>query len=141
MKKYVGTFLVVLLIPLLLGCEKTEDLKIQEKESNYTQKYNYITVDISDGGGHYALMADTELEYYNEALMSICIENPTLLAFQLPEKFSEGAGIVDIKYVKELTGKIKSHLDSNEVDSDTERLLSEILQGINDITVITSAST
>jgi len=143
MKKRISVILLILLMPILLGCHKapppetTEDIQIDKP-----LQYKHICVDISDGeGGFYTLMADTKLEYYKNELTNIFIEDPTVLAFKVPEHYTNGVGIVDGKNILEIQKKINERLNATDIDKSTKELLDYILQEIEKISILTSAST
>ena len=98
-------------------------------------------MDVSGEGGYYALTAKARLEYYENELVSIFVNDPTLLAFKIPDQYTNGVGVIDGNDVKAIVDNINTHLTTTEVDEKTEKLLSYIADKMNNIAIVTSAST
>ncbi len=149
MKKRISIVLLIFLIPILFGCQKAEELpcemtpEINEKEqTKQPEQYKHICVDISDDdGGFYALMADTKLEYYEDEIVNIFIENPTLLAFKVPDQYTNGVGIIDGNNILKVQKRIREHLASENVDAKTKVLLNDLLNETDRIYLLSGAST
>lgn len=155
MKRFIGIFLAMLLVMTLMGCQKatapTLDTTEPTTESSSdlsttlpderTEEYEHAIVDIENNGGHYSLMTKVTIEYYDGEVVNIFIDEPALLAFQVPEEYTNGVGIVDGNDVLDLTSQIHTYLATNDVDEETKGLLCNIVQWLDDIALLTSAST
>ena len=156
MKRFFGILLVLLLVMTLMGCQKataptldTTEPPTTESSSDLsttlpderTEEYEHAIVDIENNGGHYSLMTKVTIEYYDGEVVNIFIDEPALLAFQVPEEYTNGVGIVDGNDVLDLTSQIHTYLATNDVDEETKGLLCNIVQWLDDIALLTSAST
>lgn len=156
MKRFFGILLVLLLVMTLMGCQKataptldTTEPTTTESSSDLsttlpderTEEYECVIVDVEDNGGHYCLMTKVTIEYYDGEVANIFIDEPAVLAFQVPEKYNNGVGIVDGNDVLDLTSQIHTYLATNDVDEETKGLLCNIVQWLDDIALLTSAST
>lgn len=156
MKRFFGILLVLLLVMTLMGCQKataptldTTEPPTTEGSSDLsntlpderTEEYECVIVDVEDNGGHYSLMTKVTIEYYDGEVVNIFIDEPAVLAFQVPEKYNDGVGIVDGNDVLDLTSQIHTYLATNDVDEETKGLLCNIVQWLDDIALLTSAST
>ncbi|MBR2859516.1 MAG: hypothetical protein IKB90_05445, partial [Alistipes sp.] len=118
MKRFFGILLVLLLVMTLMGCQKataptldTTEPPTTEGSSDLsttlpderTEEYECVIVDVEDNGGHYSLMTKVTIEYYDGEVVNIFIDEPAVLAFQVPEKYNNGVGIVDGNDVLDLT--------------------------------------
>ena len=101
----------------------------------------YTTKHTAHEGGYYALMADAKLEYYENALVGITVEDPTVLAFKVPDSYVDGVGIIDGGRVIEIKKRINERLDSTDVSNGTRELLTYVLQEMESVCLVTSAST
>lgn len=108
MKRFFGILLVLLLVMTLIGCQKataptldTTEPPTTEGSSDLsttlpderTEEYECVIVDVEDNGGHYCLMTKVTIEYYDGEVVNIFIDEPAVLAFQVPEKYNNGVGI------------------------------------------------
>lgn len=156
MKRFFGILLVLLLVMTLMGCQKATAPTLDTTEppttggssdlsttlpDERTEEYECVIVDVEDNGGHYSLMTKVTIEYYDGEVVNIFIDEPAVLAFQVPEKYNNGVGIVDGNDVLDLTSQIHTYLATNDVDEETKGLLCNIVQWLNDIALLTSAST
>lgn len=156
MKRFFGILLVLLLVMTLMGCQKataptidTTEPPTTESSSDLsttlpderTEEYEYVIVDVEDNGGHYSLMTKVTIEYYDGEVVNIFIDEPAVLAFQVPEEYTNGVGVVDGNDVLDLTSQIHTYLATNDVDEKTKGLLCNIVQWLDDIALLTSAST
>lgn len=156
MKRFFGILLALLLVMTLMGCQKataptldTTEPPTTESSSDLsttlpderTEEYEHAIVDIENNGGHYSLMTKVTIEYYDGEVVNIFIDEPALLAFQVPEEYTNGVGIVDGNDVLDLTSQIHTYLATNDVDEETKGLLCNIVQWLDDIALLTSAST
>lgn len=157
MKRFFGILLVLLLVMTLMGCQKataptldtTEPSTTTESSSDLSttlpdeqnEEYECVIVDIKDNGGHYCLMTKAIIKHYNGKIVGIFIDEPAVLAFQVPEEYTNGVGIVDGNDVLNLTSQIHTYLATNDVDEKTKGLLCNIVQWLDDIALLTSAST
>ena len=156
MKRFFGILLALLLVMTLMGCQKataptldTTEPPTTESSSDLsttlpderTEEYEHAIVDIENNGGHYSLMTKVTIEYYDGEVVNIFIDEPAVLAFQVPEKYNNGVGIVDGNDVLDLTSQIHTYLSTNDVDEETKGLLCNIVQWLDDIALLTSAST
>lgn len=156
MKRFFGILLALLLVMTLMGCQKataptldTTEPPTTESSSDLsttlpderTEEYEHAIVDIENNGGYYSLMTKVTIEYYDGEVVNIFIDEPALLAFQVPEEYTNGVGIVDGNDVLDLTSQIHTYLATNDVDEETKGLLCNIVQWLDDIALLTSAST
>ena len=156
MKRFFGILLALLLVMTLMGCQKTTAPTLDTTEppttesssdlsttlpDERTEEYEHAIVDIENNGGHYSLMTKVTIEYYDGEVVNIFIDEPALLAFQVPEEYTNGVGIVDGNDVLDLTSQIHTYLATNDVDEETKGLLCNIVQWLDDIALLTSAST
>lgn len=156
MKRFFGILLALLLAMTLIGCQKvtaptldTTEPPITESSSDLsttlsderTEEYECVIIDVEDNGGHYSLMTKVTIEYYDGEVVNIFIDEPAVLAFQVPEEYTNGVGIVDGNDVLDLTSQIHTYLATNDVDEETKGLLCNIVQWLDDIALLTSAST
>lgn len=156
MKRFFGILLVLLLVMTLMGCQKataptldTTEPPTTESSSDLsttlpderTEEYECVIVDVEDNGGHYCLMTKVTIEYYDGEVVNIFIDEPAVLAFQVPEKYNNGVGIVDGNDVLDLTSQIHTYLATNDVNEETKGMLCNIVQWLDDIALLTSAST
>ena len=156
MKRFFGILLALLLVMTLMGCQKataptldTTEPPTTESSSDLsttlpderTEEYEHAIVDIENNGGHYSLMTKVTIEYYDGEVVNIFIDEPAVLAFHVPEKYNNGVGIVDGNDVLDLTSQIHTYLATNDVDEETKGLLCNIVQWLDDIALLTSAST
>ena len=156
MKRFFGILLALLFVMTLIGCQKTTSPTVDTTETpteetssdllndlpdERTEEYEAICVDISDNGGYYALMSNVAIDYYQNKIVAIYIEEPAVLAFKVPDKYTNGVGTIDGNKVLEMTDKINGYLNTNEVDKETHELLSWLLEQLDDIVLLTGAST
>lgn len=152
MKRFIGILLVLLLVMVLMGCQKattpTIDTSIETSPDlgdtltgERSEEYDHIIVDIADNGGYYCLMSKATIEYYDEKIANIFLDEPAVLAFQVPKEYADGVGIVDGTAVLDLISQIHAYLETNDVDEETKDLLCNIMQWFDDIALLTSAST
>lgn len=156
MKRFFGILLALLLVMTLMGCQKATAPTLDTTEppttggssdlsttlpDERTEEYEHAIVDIENNGGHYSLMTKVTIEYYDGEVVNIFIDEPAVLAFQVPEKYNNGVGIVDGNDVLDLTSQIHTYLATNDVDEETKGLLCNIVQWLDDIALLTSAST
>lgn len=116
MKKIIGLWLVLMLA--LTACGKTE----MPSDVNTEQ----VCVGIKVGeSGYYSTMADVELHYYNGKLTDIKVIDPTLLAFQVSEKWDGGAYIYSYEEISEIIDSLKQY-----DDPELEELIKALQQGL-----------
>lgn len=148
MKKKISIILLLFLVLCLFGCKQvkapiaaSKPENVTEDAKTVTEEYNYVCVDISGDEGYYAFMADTtKVEYYDDKVVSIYVQEPTLLAYQVAEKYADGVGIIDGTKVLQIKQKISEHLNSQK-DDKTKELLSYIYSQLDSIMILTTAST
>lgn len=156
MKRFIEILLTLLIVMTLIGCQKVTDPTIDTTEppstvtssnlssnlpDEHTEEYEAVCVDIANNGGYYALMSKVVIDYYQGEVVSIYVEEPAVLAFKVPDKYTNGVGTIDGNKVLEMTDKINSYLDTNEADNETQELLYYLLQQLDNIVLLTSAST
>ena len=150
MKRFIGIFLAMLFVMTLMGCQKvnapTIDITEPPSTGTYlpeerTEEYESVCVDIANNGGYYALMSKVVIEYYQGEIVAISIDEPATLAFEVPDEYTNGVGIVDGNDVLDLTSQIHTYLANNDVNEETKGLLCNIVQWLDDIALLTSAST
>lgn len=143
MKKRITAGLLILILPLLFGCDRhrsTEDKPVAEPEP---KAYDHVVVDVAgDESGYYSFMAErATLDYYGDELINVFIEEPTLLAFKVADTYPEGIGVIDGKILRELTEEIDGFLAADNRDSEAKALLEHIGQELKSVALLTSAST
>lgn len=156
MKRFFGILLALLLVMTLIGCQKataptldTTEPPTTESSSELsptlpderTEEYECVIVNVEDNGGHYCLMTKVTIEYCDGEVVNIFLDEPAVLAFQVPEEYTNGVGIVDGNEVLDLTSQIHTYLATNDADEETKGLLCNIVQWLDDIALLTSAST
>lgn len=154
MKRFIGILLALLLVMTLMGCQKATAPTIDTTEpptteldlsttlpDERTEEYKSVCVDIANNGGYYALMSKVVIDYYQGEVIAIYVEEPVTLAFKVPDKYTNGVGVVDGNDVADITSKIHTYLAGNDTDEETERLLCDIEQWLNNIVLLTGAST
>lgn len=141
MKQNFSIILFLILALSISGCKAENKAPNEPADTERTEQYEHVCVDVSGEGGYYALTAKTRLEYYENELVSIFVNDPTLLAFKIPDQYTNGVGVIDGNDVKAIVDNINTHLTTTEVDEKTEKLLSYIADKMNNIAIVTSAST
>ena len=154
MKRFLGILLPMFLMVALMGCQNatapivdtaepsatqtSSDEKPNERTEDYEAAYICIS---SDNGGFCVLMSGATIEYYNDKAVTIYISDPATLAFQVPENYTNGVGIVDGNDVLDIASKIRTHLATTDADEKTKELLLNIAQWLDSIALLTGAST
>lgn len=141
MKQNFSIILFLILALSISGCKAENKAPNEPADTERTEQYEHVCVDVSGEGGYYALTAKARLEYYENELVSIFVNDPTLLAFKIPDQYTNGVGVIDGNDVKAIVDNINTHLTTTEVDEKTEKLLSYIADKMNNIAIVTSAST
>lgn len=139
LKRTVALLLTFALLAVVLtGCNNDEE-KIEEQQS---ETVDNAVIDICDeDGSYYSLMSKVTLDYYQGEVCGIYIENPAVLAFKVPDRYADGVGIADGTNVIDMVNRIDAFLQTNELDEKTADLLNGILSDLNDIVLLTYAST
>lgn len=143
MKKQIAAGLLIFLLPLLFGCDKHRDTAQTPEQETAPTTYGGVVIDVSgDESGYWSFMAEsTTLDFYGDELINVFIEEPTLLAFKVPDRYPEGIGVIDGKKLRELTEKTDEFLETHNADSKTRELLTFISRELNSVALFTSAST
>ncbi len=156
MKRFIGILLALLLVMTLIGCQKAAAPTIDTTEppatetssslsttlpDERTEEYEDVCVDIANNGGYYALMSKVVIDYYQGEVVAIYVEEPITLAFEVPDKYTNGVGVVDGNDVLDITSKIHTYLADNNADEETKGLLYDIEQWLDSIVLLTGAST
>lgn len=147
MKRFIGILLTLLFVMALMGCQKATAPTVDTTEPSTTEpderteKHDHIIVDIENNGGYYCLMSKAIIQYYDEKIASIALDEPVVLAFQVPKEYTNGVGIVDGTDVLDLVSQIRAYLEINDVDEETKGLLYNLAQWLDGIALLTSAST
>ena len=131
MKKQIAAGLLIFLLPLLFGCDKHRDTAQTPEQETAPTTYGGVVIDVSGD----------ESGYWSDELINVFIEEPTLLAFKVPDRYPEGIGVIDGKKLRELTEKTDEFLETHNADSKTRELLTFISRELNSVALFTSAST
>lgn len=86
------------------------------------------------------MWADAELIYENGELTSIYLENPTLLAYKVSEKWTDGIAIMSGEELYELLDMLESMRQTYKNEDVQARLL-EIIEKLEGIAVLTYCPT
>lgn len=141
MKKLFGIVLALIMLITMVGCQNDMTTKAEYTVGVDSEEYDYVCVDIAKDSGYYSLMSKVKVDYYQGEIAGVHVEEPTLLAFKVPDKYTNGIGTIDGNEVIEMTNRINSYLDENETNEETQRLLSYILEQLDGIALLTEAST
>lgn len=103
-----------------------------------------VIIDVFDTYyGQYCLMSEVKFEHYDDDGIPeyIWVENPALLAFQVGNEFEGGLGTVEGTSVEYMISHIQEYVDTHELEYDDQQMFEEILNILNNIVVVTGAST
>lgn len=148
MKKILLATLLVACMVLFAACGKPAQT-IQPEESTDTE-FEYDTevcenviIDIwDDNGGTYMLMSDVKILRSEGMIVSFEIDDPAVLAFQVPDRYPDGVGTIDGREVESIIEKLMTILsEDNNLSDKTVADLEEILGKMKDVVVLTGAST
>ena len=132
--------LAVLMVLAITGC-RSSTVEEQPKVKDGTESYSNLCVDIGVGeDGYYGMWADAELIYENGELTSIYLENPTLLAYKVSEKWTDGIAIMSGEELYELLDMLESMRQTYKNEDVQARLL-EIIEKLEGIAVLTYCPT
>ena len=142
MKACVKTVISLLLALIMCGCQKSNVNAPKTTEEDTQQSFENICVDVyNSDGAYFSTMANAKLDYSEQELACIYIENPTVLAFRVADSYPNGVGVIDVTDLQDIKQKIADYLNTNKTDRQTKELLSYISDQINSVTILTSAST
>lgn len=129
MKKIIAILICLCLCVSFAGCankstpsENTDIVDAHETSESVTKKedehYKQVCVDITTkGNGCYSTFSDVKIAYYKDKVSYILIENPTLLAFQVSDRYDGGVCLID---GVELEQMIQSLIDAKDTLNETD---------------------
>lgn len=129
MKKVIAILICICLCISFAGCanrstlsESVEIADVPETSEQVTEKedeyYEQVCVDIAtEGNGCYSTFSDVTIAYYEDKVSYILIENPTLLAFQVSDRYEGSVCLID---GVELEQMIQSLIDAKNALSETD---------------------
>lgn len=136
---------------LLSGCADKADVSEVSQPSNVSEVSDEVTtepvkaiIDVYDEyWGQYCLMSTVNFEDYDEDGLPdyIWIENPALLAFAVGDEFEGGLGSVEGTSVEYMISHIQEYVDTHELEYSHQQMFEEVLKILNNIVVVTGAST
>lgn len=143
--------MLLLILLLLSSCAGNVDAPEVSQPSNLSEDSNELTtepirviIDVYDEyWGQYCLMSEVKFKHYDEDCPPdhIWIENPALLAFNVGNEFEGGLGTVEGASVEYMTSHIQEYVYTHELEYDDQQMFEEILNILNNIVVVTGAST
>lgn len=140
MKRFVALILAVLMMSAITGC-RSSTVEEQPEAKDGAERYSSLCVDIGVGeSGYYGMWADTELVYENGELVSIYLENPTLLAFKVSERWADGIAVMSGEELYELLDMLESMRQTYKNEDVQARLL-EIIEKLEGVAVLTDCPT
>ena len=142
MKKLILFVMIVLCAVTLGGC-KQNLVNPEDTATEYTSEvYENVVIDVlDDDGGCYMLMSNVEIARSEGMIVGLTINDPTVLAFQVPDRYPEGVGTIDGRDVEYIIEKLMTVLSEENLSDDTVDALEEVLGKMKDIAVLTGAST
>lgn len=153
MKKIISVLVILLVFAsLLTGCSMSVDapeVSTTLDSAPTSLDAEVITspeviIDVFDTYyGQYCLMSKVKFEHYDDDGLPdyIWVENPALLAFQVGNEFEGGLGTVEGTSVEYMISHIQEYVDTHELEYDDQQMFEEILNILNNIVVVTGAST
>ena len=87
-----------MILPLsACGTSAMETKNTGAYEDDHTETYDSVCVDVSaHEDGFYSLISNVEIHYYDGGIGYISINDPTLLAFQVPSMYKGGVWMLDL---------------------------------------------
>lgn len=148
MKKILLAILLVACMVLFVACGKPAQTTQPEESADTGFEYDTevcenVIIDIwDDNGGTYLLMSDVKIFRSEGMIVSFEINDPAVLAFQVPDRYPEGVGTIDGREVESIIEKLMTILsEDNNLSDKTVADLEEILGKMKDVVVLTGAST
>ncbi len=140
MKRIFALILAVIIMIAITGCRSgAVEEKTETKDG--TESYTSLCIDIGVGeSGYYGMWADTELIYENGELASIYLEKPTLLAFSVSERWTDGIAVMSGEELYELIDMLESMRQTYKNEDVQARLL-KIIEKLENVAVLTGCST
>lgn len=122
-KKIFAIIFGVLMCLTLAACSS------QVSNSNeQIEKANDVVVDIkTPDGSYYSTFSDVEIDYYNDEISNIFINNNTILAFSVSDNYDGGVYIIqgkDFDKIKSNMELAKEYLKNNNIET-AQRLIDE----------------
>ena len=142
MKKLILFVVTVLCVAMLGGC-KQNLVNPEDTVTEYNSEVceNVVIDVLDDDGGCYVLMSNVEIVRSEGMIVGFTINDPTVLAFQVPDRYPEGVGTIDGRDVEYIIEKLMTVLSEENLSDDTVAALEEVLGKMKDIAVLTGAST
>lgn len=148
MKKILLATLLVACMVLFASCGKPTQTTQPEESTDTGFEYDTevcenVIIDIwDDNGGTYMLMSDVKILRSEGMIVSFEINDPAVLAFQVPDQYPDGVGTIDGREVESIIEKLMTILsEDNNLSDKTVAELEEILGKMKDVVVFTGAST
>ncbi|MBR2492267.1 MAG: hypothetical protein IKB64_02205 [Paludibacteraceae bacterium] len=148
MKKILLAILLVACMVLFAACGKPAQTTQPEESADTGFEYDTevcenVIIDIwDDNGGTYVLMSDVKILRSEGMIVSFEINDPAVLAFQVPDQYPDGVGTIDGREVESIIEKLMTILsEDNNLSDKTVADLEEILGKMKDVVVLTGAST
>lgn len=145
--------MLLLLLFMLSGCTaKVAAPEVSETSTSVPDTAEVIQTDnnfqviidvYDDYYGQYCLMSNVKFEHYDDDGLPdyIWVENPALLAFQVGREFEGGLGTIEGTSVEYMISNIEEYMENNELDYDDAEMFKNILNILNNVVVVTGAST
>lgn len=129
MKKIIAVLICLCLCASFSGCSSKNtpsDAETENKEDDY---YENICVDITtEGDGFYSTFADVTVVYHGNGVSYIVVENPTVLAFKVSDKYDGGVCLIDGAEIEQMIHSLTAAMDSlGEDDTGTASYYISIL--------------
>ena len=148
MKKILLALLLVACMALFAACGKPAQTTQPEESADIGFEYDTevcenVIIDIwDDNGGTYVLMSDVKIQRSEGMIVSFEIDDPAVLAFQVPDRYPDGVGTIDGREVESIIEKLMTILsEDNNLSDKTVADLEEILGKMKDVVVLTGVST
>lgn len=145
--------MLLLLLFMLSGCTaKVTAPEVAETSTSMSDTPEVIQTDnnfqviidvYDDYYGQYCLMSNVKFEHYDDDGLPdyIWVENPALLAFQVSREFEGGLGTIEGTSVEHMISHIEEYMENNELDYEDVEMFKNILNILNNVVIVTGAST
>lgn len=124
--------------------ELSQQGESQQTYPNGTQRYESAIVDIqTNGDGYYSLMSDIELQFGENGVECVYVEEPTLLAFSVSSEHQGGVWVLDLNEGNTVLAsleEIRTAL-SQSGNTDLAEKIDAVIQQFETAGPFTSAST
>lgn len=137
MKKVISLFIVLALMFCITACGKTNPVKMEKSaeptqstmplyQYNSEEKYERMNVAIDFEGIFVDTFADVTIDYYDNEIACIDIQNPTVLAFDTTKAEKSGLAVISGDTVNDtlyILDKLKSKMDNDSDIAEIEELI------------------